>query len=93
MVVFRGRSNGPGLSTEYDLTNVCSGDSNVVARYSPDENLVANGEIVGGKGFLRTEEEEADDAEEKPRSRSVNDGTRGFGSGSVGRGRMGSCWW
>lgn len=34
------------------------------ARYSPELNLVANGDAVEGKGFLRTGDDEVDDVEE-----------------------------
>lgn len=34
------------------------------ARYSPELYLVANGDAVGGKGFLRTGDDEVDDVEE-----------------------------
>lgn len=62
----------------------------VVVRCSPgvgDENLVTNGEAVKGKGFLRTDDDEVDDAVEKPLDRMVNDGIRGllFGSWCSGR--------
>jgi hypothetical protein len=59
----------------------------VAARCSPDENLVAKGEAVKGKGFLRTDDDEVDDAVEKPRDRMVSDGMRGLLFGSVCSGR------
>jgi hypothetical protein len=37
---------------------VCSGSSRVAARCSPEENLVARGEAVMGKGFRRTGDDE-----------------------------------
>ena len=64
----------------------------MVARCSADagdENLVANGEAVKGKGFLRTDDDEVDDAVEKPRDRIVNDGIRGLLFGSWWSGRSG----
>lgn len=71
---------------------VCSGNSNVEVRCSPDENLVARGEAVKGKGFLRTDDDEVDDAAEKPRDRIDNDGIRGLLSGwGTCSGRLG--WW
>lgn len=69
-----GNSYSVGLSTEYGLTKVCSGNSSVESRCSPEENLVAKGEAVKGKGFLRTDDDEADDAVEKPRDRIVDEG-------------------
>jgi len=50
----------------------------VVARCSPDEYRVARGEAVTGNGFLRTGEDEADDAVEMDKDRIDNDGTRGL---------------
>jgi hypothetical protein len=49
---------------EYGLAKGCSGGSSVAARYSPEENLVTMGEAVGGRGFLRTGDEELDVVEE-----------------------------
>ena len=46
-------------------------------RCSPEENRVAKGEAVAGKGFLRTGDDEVDDIDERVavRVRRVNDGT------------------
>ena len=86
---FDGNSYRVGLSMEYGLTKVCSGDSRVAARCSPDENLVAKGEAVKGNGFLRIDDDEVDDAVEKPRDRIVNDGIRGLLFGWMCSGRSG----
>lgn len=52
----------------------------MAARCSPDENLVARGEAVNGKGFLRTgdDDEEVDEADERARDLIDNDGMRGL---------------
>jgi hypothetical protein len=73
-----GHSYRVGLSAENGLTNVCSGNSRVETRCSPDENLVARGEAVEGRGFLRTDEVEVDEVVEKPRDRTVDGGMRGI---------------
>jgi len=73
-----GNSWRVGLSTEYGREKVCSGSSSVAARCSPEENLVAKGEAVDGKGFLRTGDEEVADDEERPRDRMDNEGIRGL---------------
>lgn len=49
---------------EYGRTKGGSGNSKVVARYSPEENLVARGDAVTGRGFLRTGDDEVDDMED-----------------------------
>ena len=86
-----GNSYKVGLSTEYALTKVWSGNARVlVARCSPDESLVAKGEAVKGKGFRRTDDDEVDDAVEKARDRIVNDGIRGLLPGRSWPGRSGS---
>jgi hypothetical protein len=66
-----------GLSTEYGREKVSSGSSRVEVRCSPEEYLVAKGEAVNGKGFLRTGDEEVDEEEERARSRIIREGIRG----------------
>jgi hypothetical protein len=90
-VDLEGNSYRVGLSEVYGLTKVCSGNSKGEVRCSPDEYLIANGEAVKGKGFLRTDDAEVDDADEKPRDRIVNDGIRGLLFGSTGSGRSEVC--
>jgi hypothetical protein len=50
---------------------VCSGRFKVAARCSPEENLVAKGEAVAGKGFRRTGDDEVvvDNGEESVSAR------------------------
>ena len=48
---------------------VCSGSCRVAARCSPEENLVAKGEAVAGKGLRRTGDDEVDDEDESVSAR------------------------
>lgn len=53
---------------------VCSGSSRVATRCSPEENLVARGEAVAGRGFRRTGDDEVvDDGEESVSARDLID--------------------
>ena len=73
------------------MTGVCSANSSREARCSPEENLIAKGEAVKGNGFLRTDDAEVDDADEKPRDRIVDEGIRGLLFASTGSGRSDVC--
>lgn len=60
-----GKSGRVGLSTEYGRTKGGCGDSSkVVARYVPEENLVAKGDAVAGRGFLRTGDDEVEEIDD-----------------------------
>lgn len=56
----------------------CSGSSSVAARCSLEENLVARGDAVDGRGFLRSGDDEEMEEMESPLSRSDNEGIRGL---------------
>jgi hypothetical protein len=55
---------------------VCSGNCRVEARCSGEENLVAKGEAVAGKGFRRTGDDEVDDEDERVSARDRIDSER-----------------
>lgn len=76
-----GNSWSVGLSTEYGRTNDWSGSFNLLVRCSPEENRVAKGEAVTGKGFLLTGDDEVDDMDDivSVRGRRDNDGIRSRG--------------
>jgi hypothetical protein len=74
-----GNSYNVGLSTEYGLMKPCSGGERIEPVRSGDENLVAKLEADNGRGLRRTgDDDEADDAVERPRTRMDNEGIRGF---------------
>jgi hypothetical protein len=55
-----------------------SGSSRVAARCAPDENLVAKGDAVGGKGFRRTGDDDEVEETERPRARIDSERIRGL---------------
>lgn len=69
-----GKSYRVGLSTEYGLIKLCSGNSRVVERCSPDEYLVARGEAVNGTGFRLTGEDVVEEADDRVLDRIDNEG-------------------
>ena len=69
------------------MVKVVSGSSKVAARCSPEENLVAKGEAVAGKGFRRTGDDEVDEVDESvsARDRIDSEGARSVVFFSAGK--------